>query len=377
MQNEPDGWSGDVKYHAGARRELDDDNDPNTIDLTIQMPPNPSHLEAVNPVVEGMARAAGTRADQPGPAVFDPSVTLPMLIHGDALFLGQGVVAETLNMYRLPGYTTGGTIHIIANNQIGFTTDPGRVALDPVCLRPGQGLPHPHHPRQRRRPRGRDHGGAHGLCLPRALPPRFPDRPDRLPPPGPQRGRRTGLHPARHVPHHQPASHRAPDLGRGAWSSAARSRPSCPTSFIRKRSKTLQSSLDKLDPEALREPIPPPPPPGAARRVRTTVQSNDLRRLNRELLTMPEGFHLHPRLARIRQRREKMLEEDGANPDGQEAPAQSPRAAGRLGEQAASIDWSAAEELALATILEDGTPIRLTGQDVRARHFQPPPRRAA
>ena len=119
------------------------------------MAPNPSHLEAVNPVVEGMARAAGTRADQPGPAVFDPAVTLPILIHGDAAFPGQGVVAETLNMYRLPGYDTGGTIHIIANNQIGFTTDAGRIALDPVRQRPGQGLPHPDHPRQRRRPRGR------------------------------------------------------------------------------------------------------------------------------------------------------------------------------------------------------------------------------
>ena len=87
------------------------------------MPPNPSHLEAIDPVLEGMARAAGTDASRPGAPVFDPDAVLPILIHGDAAFPGQGVVAETLNLHRLDGYTTGGTIHIIANNQIGFTTD--------------------------------------------------------------------------------------------------------------------------------------------------------------------------------------------------------------------------------------------------------------
>ena len=85
------------------------------------MAPNPSHLEFVNPVVAGMARAAGTKVDGPGKVTFDPKRTLPILIHGDAAFPGQGIVAETLNLARLDGYSTGGTIHIIANNQIGFT----------------------------------------------------------------------------------------------------------------------------------------------------------------------------------------------------------------------------------------------------------------
>ena len=85
------------------------------------MPPNPSHLEFVNPVVVGMARAACTDTSSPGSPVVDKGITLPVLIHGDAAFPGQGVVAETLNLSRLRLYDVGGTVHIIANNQIGFT----------------------------------------------------------------------------------------------------------------------------------------------------------------------------------------------------------------------------------------------------------------
>ena len=111
---------GDVKYHAGARTAAPRGQ------MHVAMAPNPSHLEAVNPVVVGMARAAGTVADAPGrAAVRRRRSTLPILIHGDAAFPGQGIVAETLNLSRLAGYDTGGTIHIIANNQLGFTATPG------------------------------------------------------------------------------------------------------------------------------------------------------------------------------------------------------------------------------------------------------------
>src|SRR5204863_1776198 len=113
-------WTGDVKYHAGALRAIKDGR---AMNLEISMPPNPSHLEAVDPIVEGMARAAGTKTDEPGAPKFDPSRSVPILIHGDAAFPGQGIVAETLNLSRLRGYDTGGTIHIIANNQLGFTAD--------------------------------------------------------------------------------------------------------------------------------------------------------------------------------------------------------------------------------------------------------------
>ena len=114
-----EGGSGDVKYHLGAQGTRSTP----TGDITITLVSNPSHLEAVDPVVEGRARAEQTdRSSRQG--YHDPSVALPVLIHGDASFAGQGSVAETLNLQALAGYSTGGTLHLIANNQVGFTTDP-------------------------------------------------------------------------------------------------------------------------------------------------------------------------------------------------------------------------------------------------------------
>ena len=115
----PEGGTGDVKYHLGA--EGTKETEAGTIAITLVS--NPSHLEAVDPVVEGWTRANQTdRSAATGR--HSPSVALPILIHGDASFAGQGVVAETFNLEGLPGYSTGGTLHLIANNQVGFTTDP-------------------------------------------------------------------------------------------------------------------------------------------------------------------------------------------------------------------------------------------------------------
>ncbi|MCS6966904.1 MAG: thiamine pyrophosphate-dependent enzyme, partial [Candidatus Kapabacteria bacterium] len=109
--------SGDVKYHMGARGLYQHPTTNKSLQLLLAS--NPSHLEAVDPVVEGMARALQDQlADR------ERSRVLPILIHGDAAFAGQGIVAETLNLSKLAGYTTGGTLHIIVNNQIGFTTEP-------------------------------------------------------------------------------------------------------------------------------------------------------------------------------------------------------------------------------------------------------------
>src|SRR4051794_30093444 len=109
--------SGDVKYHLGTEGKFTSEAGAST---KVYLAANPSHLEAVNPVLEGIVRAKQDRLDLGGEAFS----VLPVLLHGDAAFAGQGVVAETLNLSQLRGYRTGGTIHVVINNQVGFTTSP-------------------------------------------------------------------------------------------------------------------------------------------------------------------------------------------------------------------------------------------------------------
>src|SRR5439155_811237 len=116
----PSGGTGDVKYHYGAFGTY---KTPDGRTVKVTLSPNPSHLEYIDPVVEGRARADQSTRDS-RELSHDPTLVLPVLIHGDAAFPAQGIVAETLNLQALPGYATGGTIHIITDNQLGFTTDP-------------------------------------------------------------------------------------------------------------------------------------------------------------------------------------------------------------------------------------------------------------
>ncbi|MBV8368569.1 MAG: multifunctional oxoglutarate decarboxylase/oxoglutarate dehydrogenase thiamine pyrophosphate-binding subunit/dihydrolipoyllysine-residue succinyltransferase subunit [Candidatus Eremiobacteraeota bacterium] len=120
-QGGDDDATGDVKYHHGAHGEY---VTPVGTKITVELASNPSHLEAVDAVVEGMTRCLQTDHSV-NPATLNHEVAAPILIHGDAAFAAQGVVAEVLNLQGLAGYATGGTIHIISNNQVGFTTDPG------------------------------------------------------------------------------------------------------------------------------------------------------------------------------------------------------------------------------------------------------------
>ena len=109
------GGSGDVKYHLGTSSDREFDG----IKVHLSLVPNPSHLEAVDPVVLGKARAQQVALDDP-----DGDRVLPVLLHGDAAFAGQGIVAECLGFSGIPGYSTGGCLHYIINNQVGFTTSP-------------------------------------------------------------------------------------------------------------------------------------------------------------------------------------------------------------------------------------------------------------
>jgi 2-oxoglutarate decarboxylase len=134
-----DDTTGDVKYHHGAEGTY---VTPIGTKITVELANNPSHLEAVDGVVEGMTRCLQTDRSGNIPK-YDAQIAAPILIHGDAAFAAQGVVAEVLNLQAIPGYATGGTIHIISNNQIGFTTDPmeGRSTRYASDLAKGYDLP--------------------------------------------------------------------------------------------------------------------------------------------------------------------------------------------------------------------------------------------
>jgi 2-oxoglutarate dehydrogenase E1 component len=337
-------WTGDVKYHAGAHRALKGGR---AMDVVVSMPPNPSHLEAIDPIVEGMARAAGTIVDSPGPPTFDPTRSLPILIHGDAAFPGQGVVAETLNLSRLPGYRTGGTIHIIVNNQLGFTTG----AEDAYSTSYASGLA-----RGFKIPIVHVNADDPEACVEAArLAFAYRERFQRdflIDVIGYRRhGHNEGDEPAFTQPlmYKRIASH--PTV-RELWARTLEDRgdvkPGLADELVRKYSDELQAAMDALKPERdFIEPQPEAPPPGAAAKAETAVPLAELREMNEALLRLPTEFVLHRKLERVREKRFHMLD----NPDER------------------TVDWSAAEELALASILADGISIRLTGEDVERGTF--------
>jgi 2-oxoglutarate dehydrogenase E1 component len=132
----PHGGTGDVKYHYGHQGVYETSEGEK---IAVRLYPNPSHLEFVNPVVEGATRFIQSSFDG-AEVAHEPKRAVPVLLHGDAAFPGQGVVAETLNLQALRGYTTGGTIHVIQNNQVGFTTDPEDARSTPYAADMAKGF---------------------------------------------------------------------------------------------------------------------------------------------------------------------------------------------------------------------------------------------
>jgi 2-oxoglutarate dehydrogenase E1 component len=335
------GWMGDVKYHAGARTTAPRGQ------MYITMPPNPSHLEAVDPVAVGMARAAGTSANQRGAAQFDGGITVPILIHGDAAFSGQGIVAETLNLSRLPGYSTGGTLHIIANNQLGFTATP----QDSYSTSYASGLA-----RGFKIPIVHVNADDPVACLEAArLAWEYRARfgldflIDLV---GYRRyGHNEGDEPSFTQPMMYKAIGSHPTV-RERWAQTLVDKGSVPhelpEALVRRHFDELEAVYAALKPE--QEYVPPVtslPPPGSAARAATGVSLERLREINDALLARPAGFTFHRKLERGMERRRAAF----ANPDER------------------SIDWATAEELALATILVDGIAVRMTGEDVERGTF--------
>jgi 2-oxoglutarate dehydrogenase E1 component len=337
-------WSGDVKYHLGASRAIEGGE---AVNLVVSMPPNPSHLEAIDPVLEGMARAAGTDASRKGAPSFNPDAVLPILIHGDASFAGQGVVAETLNLHRLDGYSTGGTIHIIANNQIGFTTRPADSysTLYASGLARGFKIPIVHV--------NADDPEACVAAARMAFAYRETFKRDFLIDlVGYRRfGHNEGDEPA----FTQPVMYKkiaALPAVRAAWGAKlekqGRIEPGRADAMMTAHLDRMQKTLEALEPDRhLVEATPILAASGTAARAETAVPLDRLRALNDSLLKVPAGFTVHPKLERGRDKRRRAF--DSAD--------------------ASSIEWAAAEELAMASILEDGSPIRLTGEDVERGTF--------
>jgi multifunctional 2-oxoglutarate metabolism enzyme len=346
----PQGGTGDVKYHHGTEGTY---QLPDGDTIRVNLESNPSHLEYVSPVVEGATRAAQTSRQGPH-AHQDTNAAMPVVIHGDASFPGQGVVSETLNLQALDGYKVGGTVHIITNNQIGFTTDPDdarstRWASD---LAKGFDVPIIH-----------VNADDVPACI-SAVRLAFAFRREF--------GhdvlidligyRRFGHNESDEPAYTQPEMYakiknkkRVSEL----WADRLVAEGVVPREEVDTRAQDVWDNLTNLH-QGLKAKIAAAaegeehttgeyqldrsPSP----EVETSVPVERLRQLGEELLRVPEGFTVHPKLVKQLDRRREALAGDPGEKD---------------------IDWSHGEALAFASLLTEGTPVRLTGQDTERGTF--------
>ena len=339
-EREDHGWTGDVTYHLGARTAYQDGR---PVAMLISLAPNPSHLEYVNPVVQGMCRAAGERRNQAGAPTQNVDESVVVLIHGDAAFAAEGIVAETLNLSRLAGYQTGGTIHLIENNQVGFTTPPsaGRSTLYASDLAKGFEMPIVHV--------NADDPEACIAAMRLAHAYRQTFHKDFLIDLiGYRRwGHNEGEEPTFTQPLLYARIKNHPTV-RARWADHLAARrevtPAEAELWLREDTDRLQAAFSAKVQPAL-APLPAAEPTEEREDRITAVSAEKLRRLNEQINRIPTGYHLNPKLARFVERRREALGPDG------------------------TVDWAHAEALAFASLLAQGVPVRLTGQDTARGTF--------
>jgi len=337
--------TGDVKYHHGAHGDYKLRSGER---IKVTLAPNPSHLEFVNPVVAGMSRAWQFASERSG-AAQDFDAVVPIMIHGDAAFAAEGVVAETLNMARLPGYTVGGAIHIIANNQIGFTTSPGQGRSTRYASDVAKGYDFPVIHVNADRP----DACLAAMRLAMAYRREYHDDVviDLV---GYRRhGHNEGDEPAYTQPSLYAKISDHPTV-RTQWARRLTENGAIPEDLPTKIedsvTQTLRGAQDRVKAEGV-EAVPNPkiradvPENGEVVVPETAVPLDRLARVNRATVTVPDDFTVHPKLMRQLER--------------------------RLGEFTAEtkLDWAYAEALAFGTLMDDGRVVRLTGQDSQRGTF--------
>ncbi|MBI3210082.1 MAG: multifunctional oxoglutarate decarboxylase/oxoglutarate dehydrogenase thiamine pyrophosphate-binding subunit/dihydrolipoyllysine-residue succinyltransferase subunit [Candidatus Solibacter usitatus] len=323
--------SGDVKYHLGASGVYESASGAK---IRVSLSPNPSHLEAVNPVVEGIVRPKQDRmGDQ------NREMVIPLLVHGDAAFAGQGVVVETLNLSQLEGYTTGGTIHLIINNQIGFTTNPYESRSTHYCTDVARTV---------QAPIFHVNGDDPEACL-RAAELAFEYRQafkkdvviDMF------CYRRHGHNEGDDPSYTQPVMYRKirqqPSVAKTYGEKLVREIviPAEQVSEMHRDSvkrlsdafDAAQSKREEFEVQEL-SPVPRESAPCASTAIRTEVMEKVLRGLT----ALPADFHLHPKLRGFLEKRKEVL-------------------------NGVAIDWATAESVAFGSLLLEGTHVRLSGQD--------------
>ncbi len=330
--------SGDVKYHLGATGKYES---PSGADIRVELAANPSHLETVDPIVLGMMRAVQDRIE---PAGAFP--TLPLLIHGDAAFAGQGVVAECLAMSDIKGYRVGGTIHLIINNQIGFTTSPQFARSSLYCSDVAKTV---------QAPIFHVNGDDPEACV-RVAQLAFEYRQtfhkdvviDMV------CYRRHGHNEGDDPSYTQPLMYKAIAQRRSVRKLYVEALVKRGELTVEEAEGALADFQNKLQvaldqtrahaPEAFKAPK-PPKPAGVLPHVPTGVDRSRLDTIFDHLTEYPPDFTPHPKLVRLFEVRAKMYHEGG------------------------EVDWATGEALAVGSLVLEGTPVRLAGEDSRRGTF--------